>query len=80
MNNIGNIVPLDAETNVAGSNSDWTTKCDLYRKKVPTWLACNIGNSNAEGWNPTKIRKRAKDIADWAVDTRWNLAEALAAL
>ena len=80
MNNIGNVVPLDAGTNVAGSNSDWDIKRALYRSKVPTWLACRIGDDNPDGWTPAKIQKRAADIADWAVTQRWNVDEALAAL
>jgi hypothetical protein len=77
VNNIGNIVPLDAATNIAGSNKDWHAKRDLYQKEVPTWLACRIGQENPDGWSPDKIRVRASAIAEWAVNYRWNLDSAL---
>lgn len=81
VNNIGNVVPLDRSTNAAGHNYDWLVKCDLYLDKVPTWLACRLGEKyRQEGWTPKRIDERAEEIADWAVTQRWNLHESLAAL
>ena len=77
VNNIGNIVPLDAATNIAGYNYDWPTKCKLYQENVPNWTVANIARENPDAWTPEKISKRASQIADWAVRQRWNLQEAL---
>lgn len=77
VNNIGNIVPLDYLTNIAGQNYDWPTKCALYKQHVPNWLAKGIADENPNDWTPPKIQKRAESIATWAVTTRWNLSEAL---
>jgi hypothetical protein len=79
-NNIGNIVPLDPATNIVGSNEDWNTKRSLYQKNVPTWLACQVGVENPDGWTPANIKARAEKIADWAVNERWNLEHALSSL
>jgi hypothetical protein len=80
VNNIGNIVPLDYLTNIAGSNDDWPTKCALYRQHVPNWLVAGIANENPDGWTPPKIQNRATAIAEWAVTERWNLTQALQGL
>ena len=70
---IGNMVPLDANTNIVGSNGDWPTKCSLYEKNVPLWTAAAIARANPDNWTADKIHKRASDIAEWAVAVRWNL-------
>lgn len=80
VNNIGNVAPLDALTNIAGSNDDWGTKTALYNQHVPNWLVAGIANQNLDGWTPETMRKRADEIADWAVTTRWNLSASLDAL
>jgi len=80
VNNIGNIVPLDAATNIAGYNYDWPTKCALYIKNVPNWTVANIARKNPDAWTAEKIRMRAGQIADWAVSQRWSLREALSNL
>lgn len=80
VNNIGNIAPLDAQTNIAGRNDDWATKTALYNEHVPNWLVARIANQNPDGWTPQKIRQRADEIAEWAVTIRWNLAAHLDAL
>jgi len=80
VNNIGNIAPLDANTNIVGRNDDWPTKCRLYAENVPNWLIADIARKNPDGWTPAKIRLRAKRIAEWAVTERWNLPGLLSRL
>ena len=77
VNNIGNIVPLDDRTNIAGSNAPWSVKCELYRKHVPNWLVAGIAADHPDGWTPEMISARADALAVWAVTQRWPLAEAL---
>lgn len=79
VNGIGNLVPLDANTNIVGRNDDWPTKSALYFANVPTWTAAQIARENQE-WTTDKINKRANSITEWAVQTRWNLTEALSTL
>ena len=79
VNGIGNLVPLDANTNIVGRNDDWSTKSALYFANVPTWTAAQIARDNPI-WNTDGIKNRATDITEWAVKVRWNLAEALANL
>ena len=80
VNNIGNIVPLDPATNIKNRNNPWEEKRGLLMTEVPSWLAAGIARSNPNGWTPPKIVARAKEIAMWAVETRWKLPEALAQL
>lgn len=80
VNNIGNIAPLDYQTNIVGSNDDWDTKRALYQKEVPNWLVARIAIDNPDGWTPTKIQNRAQTITDWAVTQRWPLPQILAEL
>ena len=77
VNNIGNIVPLDAGVNNEVKNKDWSIKRQFYQEKLPNWLAAAIARENPDDWTPTKISARAEKIAKWAVDERWNLEKAL---
>ncbi len=77
VNNIGNIVPLDPNTNIKNRNNPWGEKSSLLMAEVPNWLAAGIARLNPDGWTPPKIASRAKEIAKWAVETRWKLPEAL---
>jgi hypothetical protein len=77
VNNIGNMVPLDKVTNIAGRNDPWPVKCGLYLEKVPRWSVADLARKNLDGWTTGKIRLRAAEIAEWAVATRWNLESAL---
>jgi len=80
VNNIGNVAPLDANTNIVGRNDDWPIKCRLYAENVPNWLIADIARENPNGWTPAKIRLRAERIAKWAVTERWNLPGLLSRL
>jgi hypothetical protein len=77
VNGIGNMAPLDANTNIVGSNDDWPTKTALYLANVPTWYVSQIARDNPE-WTTDRIKTHASAIADWAVTERWNLPDALA--
>jgi hypothetical protein len=77
VNSIGNIVPLDANTNIVGRNDDWRTKSDLYLTNVPTWTAAQLARNNQDSWTQEKIHLRAHQIAEWALSTRWSLARHL---
>jgi hypothetical protein len=79
VNGIGNLVPLDANTNIVGRNDDWSTKSALYFANVPTWTAALIARDNPT-WTTDRIKNRVTAITEWAVKVRWNLAEALANL
>lgn len=72
VNNIGNIVPLDPETNIRGRNDEWSEKKCLYMKNVPNWLIAGIAR-DTDNWNSENIEKRASEIAKWSVDNRWPL-------
>jgi hypothetical protein len=79
-NNVGNIAPLDANTNIIGSNTDWPGKCDLYLRNVANWLVADIARKNADAWTPAKITERAEALGRWAVSERWNLPALLTRL
>jgi len=76
VNNIGNIAPLDQNTNIVGSNDSWDVKQKLYKENVPNWLVAKIAREK-DAWTPERISKRAEEITEWAVTKRWNLIEAL---
>lgn len=80
VNNLGNIAPLDQQTNIAGSNDDWATKRALYKKEVPNWLVAKLADDHPKEWTADCIANRAEAIAAWAVDVRWSLGPALKAL
>lgn len=73
VNNIGNIAPLDPETNIKGSNEKWSRKRILYIENVPNWLIASIARDNTDEWNKEKINARALEIAEWSVNVRWPL-------
>lgn len=72
VNNLGNIAPLDPQTNIRGQNYAWDIKRELYQNEVPNWLISQIARDN-DTWNWDKIKVRADIIANWSIDVRWPL-------